>query len=42
MHDETFLGFEMCLHDLPDEDIDRVISAFRKVWANLDILQDKT
>jgi len=39
MHDETFLGFEMCLHDLPDENIDRVISTFRKVWANLSELK---
>jgi perosamine synthetase len=40
MHDETFLGFEMCLHDLPDENIDRVISTFRKVWANLSELKN--
>ena len=39
LHDETFLGFEMCLHDLANEEIDLVISAFIKVWQNLDRLK---
>jgi perosamine synthetase len=39
LHDATFLGFEMCLHDLLDEDVDLIISSFRKVWANLESLR---
>ena len=35
LHDQTFIGLEMCLHELPDYDVDQVISAFYKVWANL-------
>jgi dTDP-4-amino-4,6-dideoxygalactose transaminase len=35
LQNETFLGFEMCLHDLNDEDIDLIIGAFKKVWDNL-------
>ncbi len=35
LHDETFMGFPMCLHDLSDEDTDLIIAAFRKVWGNL-------
>lgn len=32
LHDETFLEFQICLHELPDEDVDLVVSAFQKVW----------
>jgi len=39
MHTKDFLGIEMCLNDLPDEDIDLVISAFRKVWDSLEELK---
>lgn len=39
LHDETFLGFEMCLHRLTDEDVDSVIAVFQKVWASLDLLR---
>ena len=35
LHDENFLGIEMCIHDLTDEDVDLMIHAFRKVWSNL-------
>ena len=38
LHDETFLGFEMCLHKLSDGDVDLVITAFQKVWANMERL----
>jgi len=39
LHDETFLGFPMCLHDLSDADVASIGAAFRKVWAQLDRLR---
>ena len=36
--DKTFLGFEMCLHELEDDDVDMIVVAFRKLWENLDHL----
>jgi len=38
LHDETFIGFEMCVHELSYDDIDLIISAFKKVWLNIDSL----
>lgn len=32
LKDEEFLGFEMCLHELTDSDVDLVVRAFQKVW----------
>lgn len=34
LHDHTYLGFEMCMHDLSDAEVDLIISAFRKVWSS--------
>lgn len=39
LHNETYLGFSMCLHDLSDEDVEHIAQAFIKVWMNLDQLQ---
>jgi Predicted pyridoxal phosphate-dependent enzyme apparently involved in regulation of cell wall biogenesis len=39
LHESTFLGFEMCLHQLSDAEVDSVIEAFRKVWSNLAALR---
>ena len=40
LHDKTFLGYEMCLHQLDDEnEVDLIIQAFHKVWENLDCLK---
>lgn len=39
LHDETFMGFQMCLHELPDADVDLVAGAFLKVWANMERLR---
>lgn len=39
LHDETYLGFAMCLHDLSDADVDLIAQAFHKVWAHRDQLQ---
>ncbi len=38
LHDESFLGYEMCLHELSDNDVDLMLEAFHKVWKNLDKL----
>ena len=38
LNDQTFLGYEMCLHDLTEDDCDLVIKSFQKVWKNLDQL----
>ena len=39
LHDDTFIGFEMCLHKLNDDDIDDMIKVFQKVWENMDKLR---
>lgn len=35
LHESTYLGFSMCLHELEDEDVDLMVAAFRKVWGQL-------
>jgi dTDP-4-amino-4,6-dideoxygalactose transaminase len=35
---ESYLGYQMCLNDLSDEDADLIVEAFRKVWSNLEAL----
>jgi len=39
LHDRTFIGFEMCRHDLLDADIDLIAEAFHKVWRHLEALR---
>ena len=39
LHDETFIGFGMCVHDLSDDDIDLIIKSFRKVWSSFNELK---
>ena len=39
-HSSSFLGYEMCLNDLTDKDVDLIIEAFHKVWDNLDELKE--
>lgn len=38
LNDSTYLGFAMCLHQLTDPEVDMLVAAFRKVWANLPAL----
>jgi perosamine synthetase len=38
LNEKTFIGFEMCIHDLSSNDIDLIIIAFQKVWLNIDSL----
>jgi dTDP-4-amino-4,6-dideoxygalactose transaminase len=35
LHEETYLGFAMCLHDLDSFDVDQIGKAFNKVWRFL-------
>ena len=35
LHDKSFLGYEMCLNELDDEDVDLVVASFKKVWGNI-------
>jgi len=35
LHESTYLGYEMCQHQLSDLEVDVMIGAFRKVWANM-------
>lgn len=39
LHDSQYLGFEMCMHALPDAEIDLIVAAFRKVWSQLETLR---
>jgi perosamine synthetase len=38
LHNETFLGINICLNELPPADVALVVAAFNKVWAQLDQL----
>lgn len=38
LHDHSYIGFQMCMHQMNDSEVDLMIEAFRKVWTNLDIL----
>ena len=39
LNDYSFLGLAMCMYDSDDKDVDSIISAFHKVWDNLDLLK---
>ena len=39
IQDKTYLGFEMCLFELSDKDINNIVKAFNKVWSNLESLK---
>ena len=39
MNDRRYMGYAMCLHELSEDDLGLVISAFHKVWANLQALR---
>jgi len=34
LHDESFMGIEICRLELTNEDVDLIIEAFKKVWSN--------
>jgi hypothetical protein len=39
LHNETFLGINICLNDYGAADVELVVEAFRKVWSQLGALQ---
>ena len=39
LHDNRFLGINLCMFQFPSEDVAEVVGAFRKVWDNLDTLK---
>jgi dTDP-4-amino-4,6-dideoxygalactose transaminase len=39
LHDRTFLGLNLCMCEYEPADVELVIGAFRKVWANCDALR---
>lgn len=38
LNDSTYLGFGMCVYDLTNDDVDRIVTAFHKVWKHMDAL----
>ena len=38
LHDTTYIGFQMCMFDLSNAEIDLIISCFQKIWSNLNKL----
>lgn len=39
LHDATFLGIAICVHEFDNEETDLAIAAFQKVWRHLDQLR---
>jgi perosamine synthetase len=39
LHDRSYIGFQMCMHQMSDCEVELMIDAFQKVWANLDALR---
>jgi dTDP-4-amino-4,6-dideoxygalactose transaminase len=37
LHHQTFMGYEICLHDLTLSDINQIGNAFEKVWAGMSL-----
>ena len=35
LNDASYIGFQMCMFDLSNDEIDLIISSFQKVWSNL-------
>jgi perosamine synthetase len=40
LHSQTFLGLNICMNELPPEDVTLIIAAFHKVWDQLDRLKE--
>jgi dTDP-4-amino-4,6-dideoxygalactose transaminase len=39
LHDSTYLGFQMCMNEMTDTDVDLTVQAFRKVWNQMTSLK---
>ena len=35
LQDSTYLGFQICVHEMSDIEVDLMIEAFHKVWHNI-------
>jgi len=35
LHDSTYLGYAMCMHEMTNDNVDQLAQAFRKVWRNM-------
>ncbi len=40
LHERSFLGISLCMHQYPAQDVELVVKAFNKVWSQLDPLRD--
>ncbi len=40
LNESSYLGFAMCLHQLSEGEVELLVRAFRKVWANLPALAE--
>ncbi|BDW97418.1 aminotransferase DegT [Thalassospira tepidiphila] len=38
LQDRTYLGFQMCMHEMTDAEVDAMVQAFHKVWRNMHLL----
>lgn len=41
LQDNSYLSIGMCVYDFSSEDIDRIVTAFNKVWGRMSSLVDK-
>lgn len=39
LHNETFVGINICMNELPHDDVAAIIDSFHKVWSQLDQLR---
>lgn len=39
LHEKTYMGFAMCMHEIEDREVDLMTEAFGKVWDNLEALR---
>lgn len=39
LHEFEYLGYEMCMHELTCDDVDLIVKAFEKVWAQMERLK---
>lgn len=39
LHSETFIGLNVCMNELPPEDVALIVAAFHKVWSQMETLK---
>ena len=39
LHDKNYLGFQMCMYEMSNDEIELMILSFKKVWKNLNLLR---